>query len=403
MNRYRITVAAAGAVLIVSLWVGPGCYRSAVNAPTPPPTGEHTPETVSAPKTTAAPEAVPSVRGTPLPEAGSHPPARAGEGGETERAGDGSAPETATGAEQAVPGRPSEPVSSPRAAGEDLRTTPKAEVAVPVAGPHATGEPTEAGTKPAGADESSASEPAGMESPPVAEEPTVPEDAPLWARDQEELVYRVEFLGLTMGYAQFHSQGVVRIGDRLAYRLTVRAWTTDLLSVFYPMNDTIDYYLDVETLAPIRLEFTNSRSEDDIAYYDQETGRIVYRYKKSGKIRKEVRAVPGVYDPVSVAYYFRTRDLSAEEPARPMYAGRKLWEVSARPLGTETIRTERGLFDTVMIEPVIRRNGNQEHKGNLRIWMTRDPRHVPVRLYAKFKKIRTWTLVGELVPGRQGG
>jgi len=57
----------------------------------------------------------------------------------------------------------------------------------------------------------------------------------------------------------------------------------------------------------------------------------------------------------------------------------------------------------VMIEPVIRRNGQLEHKGNLRVWMTRDERHVPVRLYAKFKKIRTWTLVGELVPGRQGG
>jgi len=238
---------------------------------------------------------------------------------------------------------------------------------------------------------------------PVAEELPVPEDAPLWVREREELVYRVEFLGLTMGYAQFRVRGMVRIGDRVAYRLTVRAWTTDLLSVFYPMNDTIDYYLDVETLAPIRQEFNNSRKEDDIAYYDQQTGKIVYRYTKTGKIRKEVDAVPGVYDPVSVAYYFRTRELVNEEPARHMYAGRKLWEISAKTLGVEKIRTDQGLFDTVMIEPVIRRNGHLEHKGNLRVWMTRDERHVPVRLYAKFKKIRTWTLVGELVPGRQGG
>ncbi len=260
--------------------------------------------------------------------------------------------------------------------------------------------PAPEGTKPDGATASAMQ--ASMSAEPEPPVP-VPGDAPLWARDREELVYRVEFLGLTMGYAQFRIRGVVRIGGRPAYRLTVRAWTTDLLSVFYPMNDTIDYYLDVETLAPIRQEFTNSRKEDDIAYYDQQTGKIVYRYKKNGKIRKEVKAVPGVYDPVSVAYFFRTRELVAEEPARPMYAGRKLWEISARPLGVETIRTDGGEFDTVMIEPVLRRNGNLEHKGNLRIWMTRDERHVPVRLYAKFKKIRTWTLVGELVPGRQGG
>lgn len=68
-----------------------------------------------------------------------------------------------------------------------------------------------------------------------------------------------------------------------------------------------------------------------------------------------------------------------------------------------TIRTDRGRFDTVTIDPVLRRNGNLEDKGNLRIWMTRDERHVPVRLYARFRKVRTWTLVGELVPGREGG
>lgn len=235
------------------------------------------------------------------------------------------------------------------------------------------------------------------------EETTLPENAPSFAREKEKLVYRVEFLGLTMGYAQFRFRGTVRIDGKVAYHLTVRAWTSDLLAVFYPMNDTIEYYLDVETLAPIRQEFASSRKEDDIAYYDQKAGKIVYRYKKDGKVRKQVEVVPGVYDPVSVVYYFRTREVVREEAPRPMYAGRKLWEVSAKPVGEETIRTGGGQVDTVMIEPVLRKGGKQEHKGNLRVWMTRDERHVPVRLYAKFKKVRTWTLVGELVPDRQGG
>jgi len=169
------------------------------------------------------------------------------------------------------------------------------------------------------------------------------------------------------------------------------------------MNDTIEYYLDVETLAPVRQEFTKSRKEDDIAYFDQDAGTIVYRYKESGKVRKRVEALPRVYDPVSVAYYFRSRPLAEEEPSRNLYAGRKLWEVSAKPVGYERIRTDRGEFDTVLIRPVLRRNGNLEDKGDLRIWMTRDERHLPVRVYAKFKKIRTWTLVGELLPDRQGG
>src|SRR3990172_4086941 len=196
---------------------------------------------------------------------------------------------------------------------------------------------------------------------------------------------------------------VAMLSEEKAFPLRVRAWTSDVLSMIYPINDTIDYYLDVQTMVPLRQEFESSRKEDDVAIYDQEKGTIVYRYKKDGKVRKIVDAVPNVYDPVSVAYYFRTKDIGAEEKGRPMYAGRKLWEISAKPLGTERIRTERGEFDTIIIQPVLRREGKVEDKGNLRMWMSRDERHLPVRVYAKFKKIRTWTLVGELLPDPQGG
>lgn len=237
----------------------------------------------------------------------------------------------------------------------------------------------------------------------LSEEKAFPQDGPSWMRGKEELVYKVEFLGIKMGYARFSFRGKVLLGGKEAFHLRVRAWTSDVLSMIYPINDTIDYYLDVQTMVPLRQEFESSRKEDDVAIYDQEKGTIVYRYKKDGKVRKIVDAVPNVYDPVSVAYYFRTKDIGAEEKGRPMYAGRKLWEISAKPLGTERIRTERGEFDTIIIQPVLRREGKVEDKGNLRMWMSRDERHLPVRVYAKFKKIRTWTLVGELLPDPQGG
>ena len=237
----------------------------------------------------------------------------------------------------------------------------------------------------------------------LSEEMAFPKDGPSWARKKEELVYKVEFLGIKMGYARFTFLGKVLLSGKEAYHLRVRAWTSDLLSLIYPIDDTIDYYLDVQTIAPLRQEFVNSRKEDDVAIYDQEKGTIVYRYKKDGTIRKKIDVVPNVYDPVSVAYYFRTRDLAAEEKGRPTYAGRKLWEISARPVGFERIKTDRGEIDTIIIQPVIRKNGKIEDKGDLRMWLSRDERHLPVRLYAKFKKIWMWTLVGELLPDRQGG
>ncbi len=229
-------------------------------------------------------------------------------------------------------------------------------------------------------------------------------DGPYWARGREELVYRVEFLGMTMGYARFVFNGKVLLGGREVYHLSVRAWTSNVLALIYPVNDTIDYYMDIKTLEPLRQEYTSgNRKKDDVTIYDQETGRIVYRYKESGEIRKQVNAVPNVYDPVTLAYFFRSRDPAAGEKGRNVYAGRKVWEISASPLGVEKIVTDRGEVETFVIRPVIKRDGKVEDKGDLRMWMTRDERRIPVRLYAKFRKIRTWTLVGELMPEKKGG
>jgi hypothetical protein len=295
--------------------------------------------------------------------------------------------------------------SPPQEAKVESDVPPPRDAALPAATPSAH-KPKEAATAhpvpTAPPKEAAATHPFPTAPPKETNGPSVPE----WSKGREELVYRIDFVGITMGYARFRYQGKVSIAGKLAYHLNVRAWTSGVLSLVYPINDTIEYYLDAETLAPIRQEFTRRESEkDDVALYDQESGRITYRYRQSGKIRKQVTTVPAVYDPVSVAYYFRWKDLGVENRPRNMYGGRKLYQISSRILGNERIRTERGEVDTIAVVPVIRRDGKPDNKGDLKIWFSNDERRVPVRVYAKFRKIKEWTLVGELVPsaGKAGG
>jgi hypothetical protein len=262
-----------------------------------------------------------------------------------------------------------------------------------------TGSSSSAGSAPVGTSRADATPSASRPKPAVAPKDTRGASLPVWAKSPEELVYRVDFIGITMGYARFRYQGRVSIAGKPAYHLNVRAWTSGVLSFIFPINETIDYYLDAATLAPIRQEFTQREKEkDDVALYDQETGRITYRYRQSGAIRKQVDTIPSVYDPVSVAYYFRWRDLGVENRPRNVYAGRKIYQISSRVLGNERIRTEQGEVDTIAVLPLIRRDGKPDNKGDLKIWFSSDERRVPVRLYAKFRKIKDWTLVGELIP-----
>jgi hypothetical protein len=292
-------------------------------------------------------------------------------------------------------------IGAPEAVASVAGPIPEARAETDVSPPQET-------TQPAASPSAQKAKPAAAPHPAPAASLKVGHEAspPAWAKSPEELVYRVDFLGITMGYARFRYVGKVSIAGKPAYHLNVRAWTSGVLSFIYPINETIDYYLDTETLAPIRQEFTQlDKEKDDVALYDQETGKITYRYRQSGKIRKQVTTVPTVYDPVTIAYYFRWKDLGVENRPRNMYGGRKVYQISSRILGNERIRTDHGEVDTIAVLPLIRRDGKPDDKGDLKIWFSNDERRVPMRLYAKFRKIKEWTLVGELVPpaGKAGG
>jgi hypothetical protein len=362
-------------LLLALLLVQAGC-----DGGTPPPPG---PEEVADDNT--APPAVTEW----LPPAVE--PDRAGE-----EAGAPPADKTAIGAPEAVP-PPASPL--PEAKGGSEASPPPDDPARSVSSPsavtlpgktsHADATPSARGPKTA-----AAPHPDPTSAPKDVRGPSLPG----WAKSPEELIYRVDFIGITMGYARFRYQGKVLLAGKPAYHLNVRAWTSGILSFIYPINETIDYYLDAETLAPIRQEFTQrEKGKDDVALYNQETGRITYRYRQSGAIRKQVDTIPSIYDPVSVAYYFRWRDLGVENRPRNVYGGRKVYQISSRVLGNERIRTEHGEVDTIAVIPLIRRDGKPDSKGDLKIWFSSDERRVPVRLYAKFRKIKEWTLVGELM------
>lgn len=308
-------------------------------------------------------------------------------------------------------------VPAPVPAGGEPEKAAAAEAVPEKAGPVPAAPPS--GTRP---ETAHAKKQPGTAAPPVAAKPVEPARAtsapqasaaparapegvaPPWSRRNESLAFRVDFLGITMGYARFLYRGKVSIGGKHAHHVNVRAWTSGILSYIYPINETIDYYLDMETIEPIRIEYTGRKKKrDDAAIYDQENGKIVYRYLDDGQIRKKVDIVPSTHDPVTAVYYFRWKDMGREDRPRNVYGGRKVYQIAAVFAGSERLRTNDGEVDTLVVAPVIRRDGKLENKGDLRMWVTNDERRVPVRIYGKFRKIREWTLVGELMPERAGG
>jgi hypothetical protein len=225
---------------------------------------------------------------------------------------------------------------------------------------------------------------------------------PAWAQGEEELVYRIRFLGITAGYARFAYIGRVSLDGRDTYHIHIRAWTTSLLSLVYPLNNTMDYYLDAETLVPVQREYLKREGKKlgyDLTTFDQEKGLIVTRDKATGEVRKVVSIVPNVHDPVTAVYQLRANGPWESDSCCTVYAGRKVWEISTKALGMERIESNGEKVETIIVQPVIRHDGEIADQGDLRLWITSDTRHVPVRIYAK---IKYGTLVGELVTAGGG-
>jgi hypothetical protein len=213
-------------------------------------------------------------------------------------------------------------------------------------------------------------------------------------------------MGVTAGYARLISKGKVRIGGRDAYHILIKAWTTGTLSVLFPISESFDYYLDPETLAPLRRDsWIKKVNRPEIVLFDQEKGIVTHWYGDTMEVRKKKQINPPVfYDGVGATYFFRSRGFGDRSVSIRVFGGRKVYRVSTERAGEEAIPYGNGKVDTFLVKPVYKEEGGSGEKpmvGELLVWVSKDPRRVPVKLYASFTKGLEWKLVGELTSGLQ--
>lgn len=382
------------ALLAAAVLVFPaGCDR-----PEPPPDDRPARDRAVPPRVAAPPPGAPAELAHPLPIDGK--PA-------AEPAGKPMAPEEA--ARETVAVAPSPPPATVSRTAEGIekgeRETPSAPppAAVPVAPipDAAIREALPARAEQAGRKTVRKVPPAGAA---PAARAAVPQEVPEWARDGEQLSYKVTFMGVTAGYGRLISRGKVRIGGHDAYHIQAKVWTTGTLALLFPISEAYDYYLDAETLAPLRRDsMIRKVNRPEIVLFDQENGTITHWYGDTMEVRKKKQLPPpGFYDGLSATYFFRTRGFGDRSVSIRVFGGRKVYRVGSERAGEETIPYGDGKVDTYLVKPVYRVEGGSGEKpmlGDLLVWVSKDRRRVPVKLYAAFTKGLEWRLVAELQSG----
>lgn len=177
--------------------------------------------------------------------------------------------------------------------------------------------------------------------------------------------------------------------DRPVYKITSITKSNKFISMFYPVNDVVESYVDIKGLYPLRYRSIQSegnyRSNKEIIFDREKNIATFIDHKSRGKTRKS-DIVPGAQDPLSVVYYFRNLPLEVGKDINvEVHDGKKNWTLVVKVLKKEKITTPAGIFDTIKVKALMRYEGIFVNTGDVFVWFTNDSLRIPVLMESKIK------------------
>jgi hypothetical protein len=213
----------------------------------------------------------------------------------------------------------------------------------------------------------------------------------------EKLVYDLTWTGIKAGTA---TQEIVT--EKGETKIMSIARSADWISVFFPVEDRIESILTTVPEGKIGLPKSyvlkiseGSHRRDKEIHFNHSMGIAHYKDNLNGD-KREIPISASTLDTLSSFYFVRTLKL---EVGKSVYLtvldNMKIWKVEVQVLRKEKIKTKLGIFDTIVIKPLMQSEGIMDKKGEMYIWLTDDGRLLPVKMKTKVKVGSiTATLVG---------
>lgn len=207
----------------------------------------------------------------------------------------------------------------------------------------------------------------------------------------ERLVYDVRYMGIPAGEAIMEVLDPKELKGRQAYHVVSTVESNEFVSLFYPVNNRIETFIDTEGFyshyVRIKQRQGKRRKEKEIDF-DQVRHRAVQVKRYKGEQKEEIFDIPPhVQDSLSALYYFRMhRNLQVGQSVFiNVHESRKNWKLEIQILGKEIISTPLGTFNTIKTKALVRYEGVFMDKGDVTIWFTDDEKHIPVLIKTKIK------------------
>ncbi len=202
----------------------------------------------------------------------------------------------------------------------------------------------------------------------------------------ERLVFNVKWGLIPAGEATLEIRNGQK-GGIPVFHFVMKARTYSYVDLFYKVRDRIDAYTDTHlTHSLLYVKKNRGRKKRDITVqFDWKQKKA--HYIKNGRKRKTISVPSGAFDPLSMFYAFRSKELKVGKTIElPVCDGKKCIQANALVAKREKITIGDKEYETFLVIPRMRGIGGVFEKSKdarLRIWVTADSARLPVRIKSK--------------------
>jgi hypothetical protein len=200
----------------------------------------------------------------------------------------------------------------------------------------------------------------------------------------EQLDLAIDYRNVRSGAGQL----IVGRPEGTIWPVVFQAKSAGLAALFDIREHAVTYW-NAETRLPHGSDLNLIEPGDrytDRARYDRENGKVTLEVLRGG-VRRESRIdiPPDVVDVLSALLNLRNEPLApAAHFAYPLFQGSRTSTISADVEGTEAVDTPAGRFDTWRVKVRTDFHGRFQADRAVYVWLSRDERHVPVRMTGDF-------------------
>lgn len=213
----------------------------------------------------------------------------------------------------------------------------------------------------------------------------LPSAASLPWQGGERLAYDVDVMGAQAGKLTLVAFPPLGSGGSQEIPLRALAASNSFFSKIRHVRGRSSSYVRTKDLHPRKFsEETNEggvlRSADVVFRRPEQGGSVSVKWKRDKRAGQEdFRSNESAFDSLSAAYYLRAMPLEVgQELCFDSYAIRKLWRVTGKVKGIETVKVPAGTFQAFHLEGSAVRVDKPESKREIHIWISNDEKRLPL-------------------------